>query len=143
MQGGRPVSRRWFLALASATAGGAILAACGGSSTAPTATAAAPQGTATRVPTAAPVGVGATSPAAAASGTAPTAAASQASAVASVAPTAQAAAGKPGGTKILRVGVAGDLTQLYPALLNNQTDYQVSETIFNYIGRHTRAIASK
>ncbi len=133
----RPLSRRRFLALASSIAGGAILAACGGSSTAPTATTAAPQGTATRVPTAAPVGAGATSPAAAASGTAPTAAASQASAVAPVAPTAQAAAGKPGGTKILRVGVAGDLTQLDPALLNNQTDYQVSEAIFNYIGRHT------
>ena len=132
----RPLSRRRFLALASAAAGGAILAACGDSSAAPTATTVAPQGTATRVPTAAPVGAGATN--AASSGAAPTAASSQASAVASVAPTAQAAVGgKPGGTKILRIGVAGDLTQLDPALLNNQTDYQVSEAIFNYIARHT------
>jgi peptide/nickel transport system substrate-binding protein len=35
------------------------------------------------------------------------------------------------------VGVPGDLTQLDPALLNNQTDYQISETIFNYIARYT------
>ena len=146
-------SRRRFLALASASAGATILAACGGE-TAPTPTAAPPQAAATRPATQAPIAAGATpattgaAPAAtvAMSGAfAPTATVSAMSSPTISAPTTSptispmtgAAAGKPGGIKNYKVALLGDLTQLDPALINSQVDFQVAEAIYNYIGRYT------
>lgn len=127
----RGLSRRQFLTFASTTAGAALLAACGAAPE-PTATTVAQQATAARPPTQVPAAVGGSA------ATTTRAAGTASAATPVVTPIAQpSTAGKPGGTKILRVGVPGDLTQLDPALLNNQTDYQISETIFNYIGRYT------
>ncbi len=145
-------SRRQFLALASATAGATILAACGGE-TAPPPTATSPQTAAPRPATQAPIAAGATLPA---TGTPPATMAAMSSAAAPTAtvrivsspmaspigtpvtsPTSGAGAGKPGGIKNYKVALLGDLTQLDPALINSQVDFQVAEAIYNYIGRYT------
>jgi len=147
----RGTSRRQFLALTSGMVGSAILAACGGE-VAPTVTT-APQVAATRPPTQAPVVAGAApvaasappSTVAATSATATNATPVVLSAMptAPVAPTAGttpsivAMAGKPGGTKVFRVALLGDLTQLDPALINSQVDFQIAEALYNYIGRYT------
>ncbi len=148
--GAQRLSRRRFLALASAAAGATILAACGGE-TAPTATVLA-QATATRPATQAPLAAGnaagttPTTAAPVAAGSAPagaTAATGAAStpvgtaASAAASPTIQAMAGKAGGVKNYKVALLGDLTQLDPALINSQVDFQVAEAIYNYIGRYT------
>ncbi|HET8629198.1 MAG TPA: ABC transporter substrate-binding protein [Thermomicrobiales bacterium] len=125
------LSRRRFLAGASGAVVAAILSACGGASATPTTTAS--QTTPTAVPTAAPVGVPPTapaSPAAAPAGSSP-------QPTVAVAASPSAAAGKPGGTKTFRVAVLGDLTDIDPAHITNQNDYQIAETIFNYMARHT------
>ncbi len=155
------LSRRRLLALASSAVGATILAACGGE-TAPSPTAAAPQATATRPPTQAPIVAAATTPATApvatagatgAAGVAPTAsagttapaastipampAASVAPAVPAASPTIAAMPGRAGGTKTYKLALLGDLTQLDPALINSQVDFQVAEAIYNYIGRYS------
>ena len=154
----RGTSRRRFLALASGAVGGAILAACGGE-VAPTVTS-APQVAATRPPTQAPAAAGASpapasaapatvasTPAAASSATGATTGAATtmptvpvvpASPTVGATPSIVAMAGKPGGTKVFRVALLlGDLTQLDPALINSQVDFQIAEALYNYIGRYT------
>jgi peptide/nickel transport system substrate-binding protein len=130
LAGASPLSRRRFLALTAATAGATILAACGGAGAAPTATTAS-QATPALPPTQVPASA-ATRPASSAAASASSPAAGTAS------PTIQAIApGKPGGTKTFRIGILGTLSQLDPALISSQVDYQVAEAIFNYLGRHT------
>ena len=147
----RGTSRRQFLALASGVVSSAILAACGGE-VAPTVTT-APQVAATRPPTQAPVVAGASPVATSAPpstvAATPAAATNAAPVVPSMMPTAPVAptagttpsivamAGKPGGTKVFRVALLGDLTQLDPALINSQVDFQIAEALYNYIGRYT------
>lgn len=143
------LTRRRLLTLASVSVGATILAACGGEAPAPTVPA-APQATATRPPTQAPVAAGSTAPAASASPTgavtsvasaAPATtvagAASPAAAVATPSLSIQAMPGRQGGVKTYKVALLGDLTQLDPALINSQVDFQVAEAIYNYIGRYT------
>ena len=121
------LDRRRFLLLSAAAAGTAVLAACGGTSS-PTETApAASVAAATRPPTQAPIARGTeVAPSAAASAAAPTAA-----------PTIQAVAGKAGGTKIYRVGVASEITELDPPRSTTQVNNAPQEALFNYAARYT------
>jgi peptide/nickel transport system substrate-binding protein len=141
----RYLNRRRFLGIAAASAGAAVLAACGGGTTAPTATTAAPAGTPTRPPTQAAGArdVGTVAPTAATSSSpAGTAAAAPASAVvaapATSAPTIQAAAaGKAGGTKIYRVGVASEINEFDPPRSTTQVNNAPSEALYSYPMRYT------
>lgn len=138
----RRLTRRRFLGFASAAAGAAVLAACGGE-VAPTATPAAAAATATRPPTQAPVARAtdaAPMPSAAASiGAAPTATPTVVPAIApTAAPTVQAAAaGKPGGMKVYRVGLSGEIAELDPPRSTTQANLAPNEALYNYAARYT------
>jgi peptide/nickel transport system substrate-binding protein len=126
--------------------GAALLAACAPSApAAPTAKPAAPASPAAAPPTAAPASVASpiASPAAAASpaaspaaGASPVASPSASPAAAAPAP-APAAAAKPGGTKIYRVGLSGDATDLDPLKSTTQANVPPSEALYNYVARYS------
>ncbi len=152
------VTRRRFLALTAGAAGAAVLAACGGE-TVPTPTAAPPTAPATRPPTqmagardAGMMATAASVPAAAGTGAASVAPAASAVLATSAAPTVSimptpatqptptaqvAAAGKPGGTKVYRIGVAGEINELDPPRSTTQANLAAHEGLFNYAGRYT------
>jgi peptide/nickel transport system substrate-binding protein len=48
-----------------------------------------------------------------------------------------AAAGKPGGTKIYRVGMSGDATEMDPARSTTQANQPVQEALYNYVARYS------
>ena len=137
------VSRRRFLTLSIVTASAAVMAAC--QQTPPPASKPAESKPAESKPAEAAKPAATTAPAAAAQPAAAQATAKPAVQVAntpapavSVGATAQpAAAGKPGGTKIYRVGSLPDVVSMDPAIMSNQIDFQIAEMIFNLMGRYT------
>ena len=140
----RHLTRRRFLALSAAGASAAVLAACGGTAEAtPTTAAPAVAATAERPPTQAPIARGTdaaptTAPAASAASSAPAVSPTSAPVAATASPTIQAVAmGKAGGTKIYRVGVASEITELDPPRSTTQVNMGAQEALYNYAGRYT------
>ena len=42
-----------------------------------------------------------------------------------------------GGKKVYKLAVLGDISTMDPAIMNQQVDFQIAETIFNFMGRYT------
>jgi len=138
----RQLPRRRFLALSAVGAGAALLAACGGTTEAtPTAAPVVAAATAERPPTQAASARStdvAPTAAPAASAVGPTSAMPTAPIAATASPTIQAVAmGKAGGTKIYRVGVASEITELDPPRSTTQVNTPAQEALYNYAGRYT------
>lgn len=140
-------SRREFLRLAMVTSGAALLAACAPSAPAtPTQKPAAP---ATQAPPPTQVPASVASPSTAAASASPAAAASPAAGASpspspaaaapapASAPAPAAAASKPGGTKIYRVGLSGDATEMDPLKSTTQANQPVQEALYNYAARYS------
>jgi peptide/nickel transport system substrate-binding protein len=129
------LTRRRFLSLVAATSSAALLAACQ-SAPAPAAKpteAPKPAAVATQVP---PTAVPAAAPAAGASPAASPSPAAAAGAAPAPAPAA-AVASKPGGKKVYKLALLGDVSTMDPAIMNSQIDFQIAEAIYNFMGRYT------
>ena len=114
------LSRRRFMVLCLATSGSALLAACQSTPPAP----AAPKAPDAPKPTAAPPPPTQVPPTAAAAKPAAQPAATTAPpAAAAPAPTVQAVAAKPGGKKVYKLAVLGDISGMDPATMNQQVDF--------------------
>jgi len=123
------MSRRRFLGLGLASASATLLAACQSAPAPPVAKAPdAPKPAAALPPTQVPPTPVPAKPAAQ-----PTAI----PAAAAPAPTVQAVAAKPGAKKVYKLAVLGDVTAMDPATMNQQVDFQIAETIYNFMGRYT------
>jgi peptide/nickel transport system substrate-binding protein len=137
------VSRRRFLTLSIVTASAAVMAACQQTTSPASKPAESKPAESKPAEAAKPAAPAATQAPAPAQPAAPQATAKPAVQVAntpavSVAATAQpAAAGKPGGTKIYRLGSLPDVVSMDPANMSNQIDFQIAEMIFNLMGRYT------